>query len=180
MTETRFRLSALGKEDRTGFSSNSEPLDRYFHTQVGQDIRRRISACYIATHSTTGVIAGYYTLSAADILVTGAPQEMTQRLPRYPTIPAARLGRLAVDNRFRGMKLGAALVFDAVERAARSEVAMHAMIVDAKDEQAEAFYRHHGFSPYGSAPGRLIAPLHVLLKAKKESVPAQNRNPLLR
>lgn len=167
MTEPRFRLSALGKEDRTDFNSGSEPLDRYFHTQVGQDIRRRISTCYIAIHSTTGTIAGYYTLSAADVLVTNAPEDITRRLPRYPTIPAARLGRLAVDKRFRGMKLGAALLFDAIERAARSEVAMHAMVVEAKDEQAEAFYRHHGFSTYGSAAGLLIAPLHVLLKARK-------------
>ena len=65
------------------------------------------------------------------------------------------------------MKLGAALLFDAIERAARSEVAMHAMIVEAKNEQAEAFYRHHGFATYGSASGLLIAPLHVLLKARK-------------
>lgn len=167
MTEARFRLSALGKEDRNDFNSGSEPLDRYFHTQVGQDIRRRISTCYIVTHSTTDTIAGYYTLSAADVLVSNAPEGMTRRLPRYPTIPAARLGRLAVDKRFHGMKLGAALLFDAIERAARSEVAMHAMVVKAKDEQAEAFYRHHGFSTYGSAAGLLIAPLHVLQKARK-------------
>lgn len=56
---------------------------------------------------------------------------------------------------------------DAIERAARSEVAMHAMIVEAKDEQAEAFYAHHGFTIYGSTSGTLIAPLHTLLKARK-------------
>lgn len=65
------------------------------------------------------------------------------------------------------MGLGGALLFDAVQRAGRSEVGMHAMIVEAKDAAAEAFYRHHGFAAYGSAPGLLIAPLHRLLKAGK-------------
>lgn len=167
MSEPPFRITLLGKEERAGFQSDSAPLDRYFHTQVGQDIRRRISACYIATHITSGAVAGYYTLSAADIPVTDVPHDMTKRLPRYPTIPAARLGRLAVDKRFRGIGLGGALLFDAVQRAGRSEVAMHAMIVEAKDGAAEAFYRHHGFATYGSAPGLLIAPLQRLLKTGK-------------
>jgi hypothetical protein len=48
-------------------------------------------------------------------------------------------------------------------RAAASEVAVFAMIVDAKDNSAEAFYRHHGFDSYGTLPGRLLAPLVSLL-----------------
>lgn len=164
MSRPRFRIAQLGKEDRSGFQSDSEPLDRYFRTQVGQDIRRRVAACYIAIHTASNTVAGYYTLSAADIPVTDAPEDMTKRLPRYPTIPAARLGRLAIDKQFRGMGLGGALLYDAVQRVGRSEVAMHAMIVEAKDDAAEAFYRHHGFALYGSAPGLLIAPLKRLLK----------------
>ncbi len=167
MSQPRFRIAPLGALDRSGFQSGSEPLDRYFQTQVGQDIRRRVTACFVAVHTTTDTLAGYYTLSAADIPVTDAPADLTKRLPRYPTIPAARLGRLAIDHRFRRMGLGAALLFDAVQRAGRSEIAMHAMIVEAKDSDAEAFYRHHGFAVYGSAPGLLIAPLSRLLKAGK-------------
>lgn len=164
MSEPRFRVVPLGTEDRSGFRSESPPHDRYFHIQVGQDVRRRIAACYIALHTATDAIAGFYTLSAADIPVTDVPEAMTKRLPRYPTIPAVRLGRLAVDKRFRGLGLGGALLFDAVLKAVRSEVGMHAMIVEAKNPEAEAFYRHHGFATYGSAPGLLIAPLHVLEK----------------
>lgn len=167
MSQPQFRIALLGKEDRAGFQSNSEPLDRYFHTQVGQDIRRRVTTCYIAIHTITEALAGYYTLSAADIPITDVPEDMTKRLPRYPTIPVVRLGRLAVDHQFREMGLGGALLFDAVQRAGRSEIAMHAMIVEAKDDGAEAFYRHHGFAVYGSASGLLIAPLHKLLKAGK-------------
>ncbi|WP_407635657.1 GNAT family N-acetyltransferase [Lamprocystis purpurea] len=44
-------------------------------------------------------------------------------MTRYPSIPAVRLGRLAVDQAFRGQGLGSALVADALARAARSEIA---------------------------------------------------------
>lgn len=167
MTDTPFRITPLGKEDRSGFHCGSAPLDRYFVSQAGQDVRRRMTACFIAINRATDIIAGYYTLSAADIPATDVPEELTRRLPRYPTIPAARLGRLAVDERFRGAGLGGALLSDAIERAGRTEIAVHAMVVEAKDENAAAFYRHHGFATYGSAPRMLIAPLHTLLKAGK-------------
>ncbi len=156
----------MGGRERSGFACVSEPLNRYFHTQVSQDIRRRIAACFIAVHAPSDAIAGYYTLSAADILLADLPAETARRLPRYPALPAARLGRLAVDHRFAGQKLGSALLADAILRAAASEVAVFAMIVDAKDAQAEAFYRHHGFAGYGSVPGRLMAPLAGLLGRK--------------
>ena len=63
----------------------------------------------------------------------------------------ARIGRLAVDARFNGMKLSAALLWHAIERAARSEVTVYAVAVDAKDEAAEGFYRHFGFVGLESA-----------------------------
>jgi predicted GNAT family N-acyltransferase len=163
VTQASFRILQLDGRERSGFVCTSDPLTRYFHTQVTQDTRRRIAACYIAVHQATDTIAGFYTLSAADIPLTDLPAELTKRLPRYPTLPAARLGRLAVDRRFMGQKLGSILLADAVMRAAASEIAVFAMVVDAKDAQAEAFYRHHGFATYGSVPGRLLAPLSNLL-----------------
>ena len=166
MSERRFRLSALSNEDRASFCCGNETLDRYFRQQVTQDIKRRISRCFIAKETVSGAIAGYYTLSAADVLVTSVPQPLAKHLPRYPTVPVARLGRLAVDKDFQGMQLGGALLFDAVDRVARSDVAAFAMIVEAIDGNAVSFYRHLGFTAYGSAPGLLIAPLGVLLKAR--------------
>lgn len=160
-----FRTDRLGKQDRAGFRSGVEPLDRYFHRQVGQDVRRRMAVCIVALDTGTEAIAGFYTLSAADIAIDAVPEDLTRRLPPYPTLPAARLGRLAVDKRYRGQGLGGALLHDAVLRAAGSELGIHAMVVDAKDEAAAAFYRHHGFEAYGSAPGTLIAPLGRLLSS---------------
>ena len=83
-----------------------------------------MAACYIVVDQTKDAIAGYHTLSAADIPLTELPPDLTKRLPRYPTLPAARLGRLAVDQRYLGQKLGALLLADAVMRAAASEAAV--------------------------------------------------------
>ncbi|MBL8234803.1 MAG: GNAT family N-acetyltransferase, partial [Bryobacterales bacterium] len=64
----RFRLEALSEtHDRAHFSCGQEPLDRYIRTQATQDIRRRISSCFVAVEADTCDLAAYYTLAAASI-----------------------------------------------------------------------------------------------------------------
>lgn len=155
-----FLIAALGPDhDRAGFSCGVEPLDRYFREQVTQDVRRRATACYVAIDAATSHVSGYYTLAAGGVLLADLPEALIKRLPRYPSVPVARLGRLAVDAAYRGRKLGAALLWDAVARSMRSEVAVFALVVDAKDASAESFYRHHGFIPFGNRTGQLVLPL---------------------
>ncbi len=168
MTSESFAISALAKEDRSDFLCASAPLDCYFRNQATQDVRRRVAACYIATDVATGKVAGFYTLSAADIPVTDIAPDIKRKLPRYPTIPAARIGRLAVDQRYRRKKLGSVPLADAATRAAKSEVAILAIVVDAEDAAAEVFYRHHGFVACGSLAGKLLAPIQSLLPAQHE------------
>jgi ribosomal protein S18 acetylase RimI-like enzyme len=133
-------------------------LDRYLREQVTQDVRRRVAACFVAT--TDGKrIAGYYTLASASLLLAELPASTGKKLPRYPTVPAVRMGRLAVDQGFKGQGLGSALLADALGRAARSEVAAYALMVDAKDDAAANFYRHHGFIALPDSPRTLFLPL---------------------
>jgi GNAT superfamily N-acetyltransferase len=80
-------------------------------------------------------------------------------VPRYPSVPVALLRRLAVDRAYRGQKLGAALLWDAVQRSLRSEFIVFALVVDAEDEQAEAFYKHHGFVSFGGQARQLVVRL---------------------
>lgn len=156
----RFTIETLASEhDRPAFSSGVEPLDKYFREQVGQDVRRRVTACYVATEITTSRIAGYYTLAAGSIPLADVPEQLAKRLPRYQTVPVARIGRLAVHLDYRGQKLGGALLWDAMMRTIRSEVAVFALVVDAKDDQAVSFYRHHGFVEFGSLSNKLILSL---------------------
>jgi len=156
----QFVIEALGSQhDRAGFCCGVEALDRYFQKQATQDVRRRVMACYVAVEPTGAKVAGYYTLAAAGIPLADTPAELAKQLPRYPSVPVARLGRLAVDRAYRGRKLGSALLWDAVQRSLRSEIAVFALVVDAKDDQAEAFYCHHSFVSFGSQPKQLVLPL---------------------
>jgi GNAT superfamily N-acetyltransferase len=142
-----------------------EALDRYLASQASQDIKRRVSACYVALEVTSGKVAGYYTLAAGSVPLNDLSPALTKRLPRYPSVPVARVGRLAIDQMFQGQKLGGALLADAAVRSARSEAAIFALIVDAKDEGAAAFYRHHGFEPFGGNGLQLLVPLQRFLQA---------------
>jgi GNAT superfamily N-acetyltransferase len=155
-----FRLEVLGTDHaRDDFACGVKALDHYLAHQASQDVRRRVSACYVAIDASSGKIAGYYTLAAGGVPLTDLPKALTKRLPRYPCVPVARVGRLAVDQAFHGQKLGGALLADAALRALRSEVAVVALVVDAKDDAAEAFYRHHGFEGFGTQARQLIVSL---------------------
>lgn len=155
-----FCIEPLGPlHDRSGFDSGSVALDRYLREQVGQDIRRRITTCWIARCAQTQAVAGYYTLAAGSVALTDLPAATAKRLPRYPSVPMAHLGRLAVARSFQGRQLGAALLWDAVMRTRQSPLAAFALVVDAKDDAAAAFYRHHDFVAFEDMPRRLFLPL---------------------
>lgn len=153
------RVALLSPEhDRAAFASGSEPLDRYLREQVTQDTRRRVAACFVALAG-GGRIAGYYTLASASIPLADLPASTIKKLPRYPTVPAVRMRRLAVAQEFKGQGLGGALLADALHRASRSEIAAYALMVDAKGEDSGAFYRHHGFIALPDRPLTLFLPL---------------------
>ncbi len=161
MSRAAFQLALLdATHSRAAFCSDSEPLNYYLREQVTQDIRRRVAACFVAVADGQR-IAGYYTLASASLLLANLPASTSKKLPRYPTVPAVRMGRLAVDQAFKGQGLGGALLADALTRAARSEIAAFALMVDAKDEAASSFYRHHGFIVLPDSPLTLFLPLAV-------------------
>ncbi len=164
MNSPRFRVEWLDSSlDRSGFDCDTPALNHYFHAQVTQDIKRRVATCFVA-RGEAGEIAGYFTLSAASVMLTQLPTPVVKKLPRYPSVPVVRMGRLAMDRRFKGLGLGAALLFDALARAARSDIAAYALLVEAKDEAAAAFYRHHGFAAFEQEALRLYLPLAVMGK----------------
>ena len=165
MSHAPFQLVSLDvAHDRAAFRSDSEALNRYFREQVTQDIRRRVAACFVALADGQR-IAGYYTLTSASLLLADLPASAGKKLPRYPTVPAVRMGRLAVDQEFKGQGLGGALLADALDRAACSEIAAFALMVNAKDEAAAAFYRHHGFIALPDSPLTLFLPLATVQRS---------------
>lgn len=160
-----FRFEPLGEQhDRATIHCGEEALDRYLQTQATQDIRRRVANCFVAIEVATGLVAAYYTLSASSIPLVDLPPEEIKRLPRYPTLPAVRIGRLAVDERFQRRGLGAALLMNAAHRTLHADAAAYTLLVDAKNDRAVAFYRHHGFRPLTSQPRTLFLPLAAIQK----------------
>lgn len=93
------------KHCRHTFDSGSESLDRYFRQHVTQDVRRRVTTCYVALTDEQRVV-GYYTVAAASVPLSDLPDELRKKLPRYPAVPAVLLGRLAVDRAFQGKGIG--------------------------------------------------------------------------
>ncbi len=89
-----------------------------------------------------------------------------KRLPHYP-VPAAILGRLAVDRRYQGRGLGALMLADAIKRLVRASesLAIYALIADAKNDGAKAFYEHFGFQAFPDASMRLFMPLGRFIKS---------------
>jgi len=165
MTSAPFLLEQL-KEDqeRSLFHCGEEPLDRYFQTQVTQDIRRHVANCFVAVEAATGYVAAYYTLSATSVPLLDLPPQEAKRLPRYPTVPAVRIGRLAVDQRFQRRGFGEAMLADATARALKADAAAVMLVVDAKNDRAVAFYRRFEFRAITSQPWTLFLPLATAQK----------------
>jgi GNAT superfamily N-acetyltransferase len=153
------RVEALGPaHDRAAFDCGVPALDRYLRVQASQDARRNLAAPFVLVLP-GGAVAGYYTLSATALQIAELPAAVTAKLPRYPLVPATLIGRLATDLRHRGRGFGRFLLADALHRAAKSEIASFAVVVDAKDEPARAFYEREGFLPLPDRPLKLFLPM---------------------
>ena len=161
-----YTIEPLGKHhDRAAFSCGVEPLDRYFKQQAGQESRRHVANCFVAVNQVTKVIGGYYTLSATAVIFDSLPDTFKKKLPRYPEVPAALVGRLAIDLQHRGKRLGETLLLDAMRRTLQSGVAAAILVVDPKDEQAAKFYYRYGFLDIGPGRTRLYMPVSEIEKA---------------
>ena len=160
-----YRVVPLGKaHDRSDFNCGSEPLDRYLKQQARQDADKHIAAPFVLVEPPANRVLGYYTLSASVIMVDELPAELARKLPRYPQLPVTLLGRLAVDQASKRKGFGELLLMDALRRGlqAAAEIAAMAVIVDAKDDAAAAFYAHYGFIPLQQHPARLFLPMKTV------------------
>jgi GNAT superfamily N-acetyltransferase len=151
-------IEPLGKHhDRAAFACGQPELDDWFHRRASQDERRNIARVFVAVDGALGIV-GFYSLSTFTLAFEDLPDPIAQKLPRYDLIPAALIGRLARDQRVRGQGVGELLLADAVRRilGAGKSMAVFAIVVDAKDSSAAAFYKGFGFRPFPLRPSRLF------------------------
>lgn len=157
----------LEKEhDRSAFDCGNDDLNRYLKQQARQDAERHVAAPFVLLDAADSAVRGFYTLSASIIPVGELPPDMMKKLPRYGQLPVTLLGRLAVDKTAKGQGVGEFLLVDALRRSLEGaqHIGAMAVIVDAKDSQAEAFYRHFDFLPFQQTPMRLFLPMAQIAK----------------
>ena len=165
MPTSTHSIELLAKHhDRTNFQCGSETLDRYLQQQARQDAEKHVAAPFVMTAPPDPTVLGYYTLSASVISAGDISPELAKKLPRYPQLPVTLIGRLAVDTRRKGQGKGAFLLMDALRRslAHATDIAAMAVVVDAKDEAAAAFYQHFDFTPLESNGRRLYLPMKTV------------------
>ncbi len=163
---TGLHFEPLGPgHDRAAFSCGVEALDNYLRKQAGQDVKKRLAAAFVLTPDSK-TVAGYYTLSQYSVELDAVPDALAAKLPKYPFVPATLIGRLAVSNEFRGQRLGELLLMDALNRclSGSKQVAPAAVIVEAKDDSARAFYEKYGFIELPKTPRRLFLPMATIEK----------------
>lgn len=126
-------------------------------------MKRGYAACYVLVERASERLAGFYTLSPHSIPLTALAADVTRKLPRYPSVPAVLIGWLGRDAAFRGQRVGAMLLADAVTRLAAAPIGVHAICADGIDDAAAAFYREHQFHPFLSRPHTLFLPMKTAL-----------------
>lgn len=157
----------LGKgHQRDTFDCDNEDLNRYLRQQARQDAERRVAAPFVLLPLDSRVIVGFYTLSASLIPLGELPEVMLKKLPRYDHLPVVLLGRLAVDLKAKGQGVGEFLLLDALHRSLQTaqQIGAMAVIVDAKNQSAENFYKHFDFLPFQRTPLRLFLPMHQVAR----------------
>jgi GNAT superfamily N-acetyltransferase len=153
--------SRLSEQHRfEDFSSGEVVLDTWLKTQALPNQAAGVSRTYVAVEG--GQVAGYYCLSSAAISLNEAPRAMRHGMP--DPLPMILMGRLAVDQRYKGQGLGTALLKDAVLRAqsALEIIGVRGLLVHALHDQAKGFYLYHGFRETPGNPLTLVLPFKLL------------------
>ena len=136
------------KHNKKEFNCGKELLNNYIQNQAGQDIKRKLSVCFVISENETNLIQGYYTLSNNSIPLSQFPIQIQKKLPKaYTAIPTTLLGRLAIDMKSQGKGIGKILLIDALKRSYElsKEMGSFAVVVDPIDEEAERFNEKYGF-----------------------------------
>jgi predicted GNAT family N-acyltransferase len=153
------------RHDRTAFSCEHEALNAYIKQQASQDVKKHVAAVFVLTPDGR-IIAGYYTLSQYAVDSGSVPEETMRRLglPKYKELPATLLGRLARSLDFKRQRVGELLLMSALKQSLdhSRRIASMAVVVDAKDEAAKAFYRRYGFLELPDHPNRLFLPMKTV------------------
>lgn len=149
----------------------TDRLDEFTCGEASLDdwLKRRALPNQLSGASRTFVVAdqegrvyGYYAMAAGAVSHQVATSNVRRNMP--DPVPVMVLARLAIDHRARGIKLGAALLQDAVNRsvAVSQNAGVRALLVHALHERAKQFYEHYGFEESPQHPMTLMLRLNTV------------------
>jgi len=144
-------------------------LDQFACGEADLDewLKRRAMSNQLSGASRTFVVAdqdkriyGYYAMAAGAVAHQMATSSVRRNMP--DPVPVMVLARLAVDHRAQGIKLGASLLQDAVNRAVAvsQNAGVRALLVHALHDRAKQFYEHYGFQASSVHPMTLMLRLN--------------------
>lgn len=137
------------------FACGEPSLDEWLKRRARANHLSGASRTFVVT-DLDGRVFGYYAMAAGAVSHQMAISNVRRNMP--DPIPVMVLARLAVDHRAQGIKLGAGLLQDAVNRAVAvaHNVGVRALLVHALNDFAKQFYAHYGFQPSPLQPMTLM------------------------
>ena len=160
------RIEILGREhDREGFDCGSEPLNVYLKRTARQHAERGISRTFVLVEESgqePKIILGFFTLNICQLKTEQLPAEFARSLPRQ--VSGVKLGRLAIAKDCQRQGLGKLLLVAAMKKVLEifESAGGIGLFVDAKDDQAKAYYERFGFVPLPETPLQLFLPLQTI------------------
>jgi GNAT superfamily N-acetyltransferase len=150
----------LAEHRLEGFSCGEPSLDDWLRRRALLNQTTGASRTFVVVDD-SGQVRAYYALAAGAVSHQQSPGSIRRNMP--DPVPVMVLGRLAVDQSLQGQHMGAALLQDALHRAAAvaQNIGVRALLVHALNERAQQFYSHYGFVSSPLNPMTLMLPLHV-------------------
>ena len=161
---TEFAIVPLAAEhDRSQFDCGEPTLNDFIRLHATQYERRHLGRTFVAVEIGKPRVDGFYTISAGAVAFETWPDHVRRKLPRHP-MPVIHLGRLAVDRKCRGIRLGETLLIDALQRSHKlaQTVGVFAVEVIAVDQAAKSFYLKYGFVPLLDDPQHLYMSMKTI------------------
>lgn len=153
-------------DNTTDVDSGEGSLDRYLADRALTNHLADLGRCYVCIDADTEKVLGYYTLSTVAVEHADPPGRGRRNAPN--PVPAVLMGRLAIDTKAQGSRLGRFLVRDAIlsTLAAADRIGVRILLVHALHEQAATFYAKLGFTRSPTDPLHL----YLLLADARKSL----------
>jgi predicted N-acetyltransferase YhbS len=154
MAELTAPRPLTGEHDREAFDCGRESINQWFRRHAWRNQQSGVTRTNIVCDSATGVIAGYVTLSAAQIERAFLPKSARRNQP--DPLPALLLGQLGVDRRYQRRGLARSLVWFALVTAVRfsRDIGCFGVLTHPLDDELRGFYRRLGFEDLPYDPRR--------------------------